>query len=156
MWCWQGKTAVLRDKSAPVPLFPPQTPQELTWDRTPDSKMRGKRQTTLATARSAGTTWLDQTTKKCRWFCALKKANTTPYGRLLMWHMENAFLCSGNYKEHIRDKVSSCVRMDSACKDGRWLELVQDRVQWQALILSAFNLRVLLTENQLISNMHLK
>ena len=71
--------------------------------------------------------------------------------------MEVIVLCSGNYKEHIRgDTVSSYVRMDSACKDGRWIELVQRRAQWQALILSALNLWVLLTENQLISNMDLK
>jgi hypothetical protein len=34
------------------------------------------------------------------------------------------------------------------------MEIVQDRAQWQTLILSAFNLRVLLTENQSISNMY--
>jgi hypothetical protein len=32
------------------------------------------------------------------------------------------------------------------CEDGRWMELAQDRVQWQALILAVLNLRVLLPE----------
>jgi len=29
---------------------------------------------------------------------------------------------------------------------GRWIELAQDRVQWQALVLAVLNLRVLLPE----------
>jgi hypothetical protein len=27
-------------------------------------------------------------------------------------------------------------------EDGRWMELAQDRVQWQALVLAVLNLRV--------------
>jgi hypothetical protein len=30
------------------------------------------------------------------------------------------------------------------CEDGRWMELAQDRVKWQALVLAALKLRVLL------------
>jgi len=26
------------------------------------------------------------------------------------------------------------------CEDGRWMELAQDRVQWQALLLAVLNL----------------
>jgi hypothetical protein len=33
------------------------------------------------------------------------------------------------------------------CEDGRWMELAQDRVQWQALVLAVLNLLVLLAEN---------
>ena len=32
-------------------------------------------------------------------------------------------------------------------QDGRWMELAQDRVQWQALVLAALNLLVLLPES---------
>jgi len=32
-------------------------------------------------------------------------------------------------------------------KDGIWMELAQDRVQWQALVLAALNLLVLLPES---------
>jgi hypothetical protein len=32
------------------------------------------------------------------------------------------------------------------CEDGRWMELAQDRVQWQALVLAVLNLRILLPE----------
>jgi hypothetical protein len=38
------------------------------------------------------------------------------------------------------------------CEDGRWMELAQDRVQWRALVLAVFNLRVLY-QSQLISKM---
>jgi hypothetical protein len=30
------------------------------------------------------------------------------------------------------------------CEDGKWMELTEDRGQWQALMLSALNLQVLL------------
>jgi len=33
------------------------------------------------------------------------------------------------------------------CEDGRWLVLVQDCVQWRALMFSALNLRALLPQN---------
>jgi hypothetical protein len=36
------------------------------------------------------------------------------------------------------------------------MELAQDRVQWQALVLSVLNLRVLLPESQLITKMDLR
>jgi hypothetical protein len=32
-------------------------------------------------------------------------------------------------------------------EDGRWMKLAQDHVQWQALVLIALNLQVLLPEN---------
>ena len=32
------------------------------------------------------------------------------------------------------------------CEVGRWMELAQDRVQWQALVLAVLNLPVLLPE----------
>jgi hypothetical protein len=37
---------------------------------------------------------------------------------------------------------------ETVCEDGRWLELAQDRVQWRALELAVWNLRVLLPESQ--------
>ena len=33
------------------------------------------------------------------------------------------------------------------CEDGRWMELAQDRVQWQALVLAVLNLLVPLPES---------
>jgi hypothetical protein len=33
-------------------------------------------------------------------------------------------------------------------KDGRWMELAQDHVQWQALVLMVLNLRVLTAERE--------
>jgi hypothetical protein len=42
-----------------------------------------------------------------------------------------------NVKMHFRKMV---------CEDGRWMELAQDHVQWQALVLAVLNLRVLLPE----------
>jgi hypothetical protein len=35
---------------------------------------------------------------------------------------------------------------EMGCKDGRWMELAQDRVQWRALVFVVLNLRVLLPE----------
>jgi hypothetical protein len=32
------------------------------------------------------------------------------------------------------------------CEDGRWMELAQDCVQWQALVLAVLNLQVLLPQ----------
>ena len=54
---------------------------------------------------------------------------------------------TGNYKEHTDNAASSCVRVESVCKDGRWIEIVQDRGQWQALLFLALNLRDLPAEN---------
>jgi hypothetical protein len=45
---------------------------------------------------------------------------------------------------------------DTGCEDGRWMEVAQDRVKWQALVLAVLNLRVLLPESQLISKMDLR
>jgi hypothetical protein len=39
---------------------------------------------------------------------------------------------------------------------GKWIELAQDHVQWQALVLAVLTLRVLLPESQLISKMKLR
>jgi hypothetical protein len=36
---------------------------------------------------------------------------------------------------------------EMGCEDGRWMELAQDHVQWQALVLAVLNLRVLLPES---------
>jgi hypothetical protein len=41
-------------------------------------------------------------------------------------------------------------------EDGRWMELAEDRVQWQALLLAVLNLLVLLPESYLISKMDLR
>jgi hypothetical protein len=35
---------------------------------------------------------------------------------------------------------------ETGYEDGRWMELAEDRVQWQALLLAVLNLRVLLSE----------
>jgi hypothetical protein len=32
-------------------------------------------------------------------------------------------------------------------EDGRWLELVQDNVQWLALVIAVLNFQILLPEN---------
>jgi hypothetical protein len=32
------------------------------------------------------------------------------------------------------------------CEDGRWMDLAQDRVQWQALVLAVLKLLVLILE----------
>jgi hypothetical protein len=37
--------------------------------------------------------------------------------------------------------------MELSCEDGRWMELVQDRVQWRALVLAVLSLQALLPEN---------
>lgn len=31
---------------------------------------------------------------------------------------------------------------EMVCEDGRWMELVEDRVQWQALLLAVLNLQI--------------
>jgi hypothetical protein len=38
---------------------------------------------------------------------------------------------------------------ETGCEDGRWMELTQDRVQWQALVMAVLILRVLLPDNWL-------
>jgi hypothetical protein len=43
--------------------------------------------------------------------------------------------------------VSKMDLRETGCEDGRWMELAQDRVQWQTLVLAVLNLRVLLPEN---------
>jgi len=42
------------------------------------------------------------------------------------------------------------------CEDGKWMELAQDRVQWQALLLAVLNLLVLLPDGKLIGKMDLR
>jgi hypothetical protein len=39
------------------------------------------------------------------------------------------------------------VYKEIGCEDGSWIELAQDRAQWQALVLAVLNLLVLLPEN---------
>ena len=51
-------------------------------------------------------------------------------------------LCSAT-----RELVSKMDLMEIGCEDGRWMELAQDRVQWQALVLAVLNLLVLLPES---------
>jgi hypothetical protein len=43
------------------------------------------------------------------------------------------------------DTIKICLR-DTGYEDGRWMELAQDHVQWQALVLAVLNLQVLLSE----------
>jgi hypothetical protein len=43
--------------------------------------------------------------------------------------------------------VSKMDLRETGCEDGRWMELAQDRVQWQALVLAVLNLPVLLPES---------
>jgi hypothetical protein len=47
---WQGKTEELGENPVPVPLCPVQSPQRLTWARTRDSAVRGRRPTAWAMA----------------------------------------------------------------------------------------------------------
>jgi hypothetical protein len=42
--------------------------------------------------------------------------------------------------------VSKINLMEMGCETGRWMELAQDHVQWQALVLAVLNLWVLLTQ----------
>jgi hypothetical protein len=42
--------------------------------------------------------------------------------------------------------ASGILQREICCEDGRWMELAQDRVQWQALVLAVLNLGVLLPE----------
>jgi hypothetical protein len=43
-----------------------------------------------------------------------------------------------------RDLISKMDLREICCEDGRWMELAEDRVQWQALVLAVLNLLVLL------------
>ena len=43
--------------------------------------------------------------------------------------------------------ISTMDLREIGCGDGRWMELAQDRVQWQALVLAVLNLLVLLPES---------
>jgi hypothetical protein len=53
-----------------------------------------------------------------------------------------------------RRKWKSITKMDRreiSCEDGRWMELVQYRVQWQQpLVLATLNLQALLPESRLV------
>jgi hypothetical protein len=42
--------------------------------------------------------------------------------------------------------VSKLDLKEIGCEDGRWMELAQDRVQWQALVSAMLNLEVLLSQ----------
>ena len=46
-----------------------------------------------------------------------------------------------------RGLISKMDLREIGCEDGRWIELAQDRVQWQALVLAVLNLLVLLPES---------
>jgi hypothetical protein len=43
--------------------------------------------------------------------------------------------------------VSKMDLSEIVCEDGRWMELAQDHVQWQALVLVVLNLQVLLPQS---------
>jgi len=55
-------------------------------------------------------------------------------GKSLKGHIQRLISCS-----------SYSVRAEE--QDGRWIELAKDRVQWQALVLAALNLGVLLAQS---------
>jgi hypothetical protein len=55
-----------------------------------------------------------------------------------------------------RELISKMDLGEMGCEDGRWMELAQDRVQWLALALAVLNLRVLLPENWLASDVDLR
>jgi hypothetical protein len=38
--------------------------------------------------------------------------------------------------------ISKLDLREMGCENGRWMELAQDRVQWQALVLAVLNLQV--------------
>jgi hypothetical protein len=42
--------------------------------------------------------------------------------------------------------VSKMDLRETGCEDGEWMELAQDRVQWQALVLALFNILILLPQ----------
>jgi hypothetical protein len=72
-WYWQGKTEELGEKSAPVPLCPPQIPHRSTRTRTRPFAVRGQRLTAWAMARP-----------RCSLteiFCKVKQSNNTPWRR---------------------------------------------------------------------------
>ena len=46
-----------------------------------------------------------------------------------------------------RELISKMGLREIRCEDGRWMELAQDRVQWQALVLAVLNLLILLPES---------
>jgi hypothetical protein len=47
------------------------------------------------------------------------------------------------WKTRWEENITTDLR-EIGCEDGRWMELAQDRVQWQALVLAVLNLGVLL------------
>ena len=52
--------------------------------------------------------------------------------------------CSG---EQCWQRVSEMDLMEMGCEDGRWIELTQDHVQWQAFVLAVLSFLVLLPES---------
>jgi hypothetical protein len=45
-----------------------------------------------------------------------------------------------------REEDNKMILRQIGCEDGRWMELAQDHVQWQALVLAVLNLLVLLPQ----------
>jgi hypothetical protein len=43
--------------------------------------------------------------------------------------------------------ISKIYLREMGCEDRRWMQLVQDRVKWLALVLAVLSLRVLLPES---------
>jgi hypothetical protein len=56
------------------------------------------------------------------------------------------FCISGVEHSGSATRVSKMDLRERDCKDGGWMELAQDRVQWRALILAVLNFRILLPE----------
>ena len=46
-----------------------------------------------------------------------------------------------------RELITKMDLREIGCEDGRWMELAQDHVQWQALVLAVLRLLVLLPES---------
>jgi hypothetical protein len=55
--------------------------------------------------------------------------------------------CTTEYEaDATREIISKMDLRETGCKDGRWMELAQDRVQWRALVSVVLNLRALLLD----------
>jgi hypothetical protein len=92
---WQGKTEKLGEKPVPVPLCPPQIPQELTRARTRDSARRARWLTAWAMARS----------------CNLRKTNLFSYFSIYSqneWVTSVSEIADRNYSRRVR-KEADCL-----------------------------------------------